>query len=179
MTFRNCVAYNDAGGALGMCCESGAELSNVRYEDCTVLHATHPNPSRGAIGIELEGTGAINGFRFENLVIEDVTGELHPALKVVNNWDDWHMNLPSPPGRPYEQANPPARKEPRGAIRNVLFRNITVLRCDTEDVVLMADGPQSPIENVTFDNVVIAGKRLEPKDPRLKTNAWVRNVVVR
>ncbi len=61
----------------------------------------------------------------------------------------------------------------------MLFRNVQVLNCRNTDVVLIAEGPESPIEGVTFDNVVINGKRLVPGDPRIKTNAWVSGVVVK
>ena len=106
-------------------------------------------------------------------------GPRRPALKVINNWDDWHLDYPTKPGSPYELLNPPKRDKPSGAIRDVLFRNVRVLQCRNTDVVLIAEGPDSPIENVTFDNVVIAGKRLVPGDPRIKTNAWVKGVVVK
>ena len=179
VVFRNCVVWTDVGGSLGLCCECGADLTNVLYQDCTVLHATCASTSRGAIGIELEGEGTVSDFRFERVTIEDVRGALHAPIKVVNNWDDWHMGLPHKPGRPYQQLNPPVRDKPRGAIRDVLFRDVRVLQARNTDVVIMADGPDSPIENVTFEGVEICGQRLVPGDPRIKTNEWVRNVVVK
>lgn len=177
--FRNCIAWNDVGCAFGLCCESKANLSDVIYKDCTVIHATHPTTSRGAIGISLEGDGMVNNFRFENIVIEDVAGSLQPPLKVINNWDSPFMNLPAKPGEPYEQAKPPDRQTPRGNIRATVFKNVTVLKSECPDAVVMADGPRSEISGVTFDNVVINGRKLAPRDPRINTNAWVRDVLVK
>ena len=99
---RHCVVWNSVGGSLGLMHETGADVTNVVYEDCTV----------------------------------------------------------------------------NGKISNVLFRNIRILSCRNTDVVIMADGPESGIRNVTFENVLINGTPLRPGDPRLKTNAWVADVKV-
>ena len=179
VVFRNCVVWTDVGGALGLCCEAGATLENVLFDNCTVLHATCAITARGAIGLDLQGAGEVHNFRFENITIEDVTGSHHPAIKVINNWDDWHMLRPTQPDNPYVQLSPPPREHPRGAVRNVLFRNIKVLRSDASDVVLMADGENSPLQGITFDNITIGGTKLTPGDPRLKTNQWVSDISVR
>jgi hypothetical protein len=177
--FRNCVVWSDVGQSLGLACETDADIENVVFENCTVLHSTDDMASRGVIGLHLVGHGAARGFRFENIVVEDARGPRRPALKVFNNWDDWHLNYPTRPDSPYELLNPPARNKPNGSIRDVVFRNVRVLQSRNSDVVLMADGAASPIEGVTFENVEINGTKLKPGDPRLKTNAWVRDVEVR
>lgn len=179
VTFRNCVVWNDVGGSLGLMHESDGGIENVVYENCTVIHSTDDMSVCPVAGLKLTGRGSARGFRFENIVIEDVRGPRRPALKVINNWDDWHLEYPTKPDSPYELLNPPKREQPSGAIRDVLFRNVQVLNCRNTDVVLIAEGPESPIEGVTFDNVVINGKRLVPGDPRIKTNAWVSGVVVK
>ena len=177
--FRNCVVWNDVGQSFGLACETDADIENVVFENCTVLHSVDDIGSRGVIGLHLVGTGSARGFRFENLTIEDVRGPRRPALKVFNNWDDWHLEHPAKPGSPYELLSPPVRAEPNGSIRDVVFRNVRVLHSRNSDVVLMADGAGSPIEGVTFENVEINGAKLKPSDPRIKTNAWVRGVEVR
>jgi hypothetical protein len=177
--FRNCVVWNDAGQGLGLACETDADIENVVFESCTVLHSTDDIASRGVIGLHLVGSGNARGFRFENITIEDVRGPRRPALKVFNNWDDWHLNYPTRPGSPYEQLNPPPRAKPNGSIRDVVFRNVRVLQSRNSDAVLMADAPTSRIEGVTFEDVWLNGEKLQPGDLRLRTNASVRNVVVR
>jgi polygalacturonase len=177
--FRNCVVWNDAGQSLGLACETDADIENVAFEHCTVLHSTDDIASRGVIGLHLVGRGSARGFRFEDITIEDVRGPRRPALKVFNNWDDWHPNYPTLPDSPYELLNPPTRAQPNGSIRDVLFRNVRVLQNRNNDVVLMADAAASPIDGITFDDVWVAGQRLEPGDPRIKINAWVTGVEVR
>jgi hypothetical protein len=179
VTFRRCVVWNDVGGALGLCCETDADVSHVVYQDCTVLHAACESTSRGAIGLALEGAGNAQDFRFERITIEDVRGGRHAALKVINNWDDWHMDLPTKPDSPYELRSPLPRRTPRGRITGVLFRDITVLRSELADIVVMADSAASPVQDILFENVTLNGRRLQPDDPRLKTNAWVSGLEVR
>ena len=177
--FRNCVVWNDAGQAFGLAYETDADTENVVFENCTVLHATDDISVRGVIGLHLAGHGNARGFRFENITIEDVRGLRRPALKVFNNWDDWHLNYPTKPDSPYEMLNPPVRDKPSGSIHDVVFRNVRVLQTRNSDVVIMADAAASPIEGVTFENVAVNGTKLKPGDPRLKTNAWVRGIEVR
>ncbi|MGI8907686.1 MAG: glycosyl hydrolase family 28 protein [Candidatus Sumerlaeaceae bacterium] len=179
VTFRNCVVWNDIGGSLGLMHESYGGIENVAFENCTVIHSTDDSSVCPVAGLKLSGPGSARNFRFENIVIEDVRGPHRPPLKIINNWDEWHRDCPTKPGSSYELLNPPKRDKPSGAIRDVLFRNVRVLKCHNTDVVLMAEGPDSLIENVTFDNVVIAGKRLVTGDTRIKTNAWVKGVVVK
>ena len=61
-----------------------------------------------------------------------------------------------------------------GAIRDGLFRNVQVLQCRNTNVVLIAEGPESPIENVTLDNVVIASRRLIPGARASEPTPWSR-----
>jgi hypothetical protein len=179
VTFRNCIVWNDIGGCLGLMHETGADIENVAYENCTVLHCTDDASVCPVAGLKLSGPGNARNFRFENIVIEDVRGPRRAPLKVINNWDDWHMDLPTLPGSPYELANPPKREVPSGSISGVLFRNVQILECANDDVAIFAEAAESPISDITFDNVVIRGSRLVPGDPRIKTNQWVTGITVR
>jgi hypothetical protein len=179
VVFRNCIVWDDVGQSLGLACETNADIENVAFENCTVIHSPDDMASRGVIGLHVVGTGSVRGFRFENITIEDVRGPHHPSIKVFNNWDDWHMGHPAKPGSPYELAEPPVREKPNGSIRDVIFRNVRVLHCANSDVVLMGDGAGSEVEDVRFDGVEINGERLKTGDARIKTNAWVRDVEVR
>lgn len=178
VTFRHCVVWNDIGGAFGLCHETDADLSDVLFEDCTAIHVTESATSRGAIGLDLQGPGNVSNVRFEGIVIEDVRGANHAPIKVINNWDGWHMDLPTVPGNPYIQLDPPPRDHPRGSIRNVVFRDIQVLHSDTNQVVIAADGPESPIEGVLLERVILNGSPLVPGDPRLIVGEWVSGVRV-
>ena len=179
VTFRNCVVWNDVGGSLGLMHETGEDIKNVAYEDCTVIHSTGGSSACPVVGLKLTGPGNASNFRFENIVIEDVAGARRPPIKVINNWDDWHVEHPTKPGSPYELLDPPKREEPSGKISNVVFRNITVLRSANSDVAIVSDGPGSEIDGITFENVVINGERLKPGDARIKMNAGVSGIVVK
>ena len=179
VTFRNCIVWNDVGGSLGLMHETGADVKNVVFENCTVIHSTDNMSVCPVVGLKLTGPGKASDFRFEDIVIEDVVGSKRAPIKVINNWDDWHRDHPTKPGSPYELLKRPEREEPNGRIRNVLFRNITVLRSASSDVAIISDGPGSEIEGVTFENVVINGRRLVPNDERIKVNEGVSGVEVR
>ncbi len=179
VTFRNCIVWNDVGGSFGLMHECGCTLENVLYKDCTVLHSTDDASVCPVVGIKLSGPGCVKNIRFEDIVIEDVSSPRRASLKLINNWDDWHMQYPTEPDSPYELLNPPKRDIPSGSITNVTFKNIKVLNCRDESVVLIAENEKSPISGITFENVVINGKRLLPNDPRIKKNKWVTDVVVR
>lgn len=179
VTFRNCVVWNDIGGSFGLFHECGAELSNVLFENCTVLHSTDGSSVCPVVGLKVTGPGNVHDIRFENIVIEDVSSEKRPALKLINNWDDWHIEYATKPGSPYELLSPPKHDPPYAPIRDVVFKNVKVLNCRNTDIALISDGAASPIENVTFDNVVINGKKLVPDDPRIRKNEWVSGVTVK
>ncbi len=179
VTFRNCVVWNDIGGSFGLFHECGAELSNVLFENCTVLHSTDDSSVCPVVGLKVTGSGNVHNVRFENITIEHVASKKRPALKLINNWDDWHIEYPTKPGSPYELLEPTKHDPPYAPIRDVVFKNIRVLECKNTDVVLMSDGAGSPIEGIIFENVVIGGKRLVPDDPRIVKNEWVRKVTVR
>ena len=143
VTFRNCIVWNDIGGSLGLMHESGGGIENVAFENCTVIHSTDDSSVCPVAGLKLSSPGSARAFRFENIVIEDVQSARRPALKVINNWDDWHLDYPTRPESPYEPLAPPKRDKPSGAIRDVLFRNVQVLQCRNTNVVLIAEGPES------------------------------------
>ena len=179
VTFRNCVVWNDIGGSFGLMHECGATLQNVLYKDCTVIHSTDDSSACPAVGVKLNGQGSIRNIRFENITVEDMPSKRRPALKLINNWPEWHLELPTRPDSPYVLLNPPKIDAPSGSIRDVVFRNINVLSCGNTDVALIAEGPGSPIEGITFENVVINGKKLVPDDPRIKKTEWVTNITVK
>jgi polygalacturonase len=178
--FRNCVAWATVAGAFGVCGEVMADLSQVVFEDCTVLHATSANTARGVIGLHLVwGTGSVEDVIFRNVVIEQVVGKRHCPIKVFNNWDSWNVNRPTLADDPHTLLNPPPRRDRPGRIRRIEFHNISVLETENPEVVVYANGPESPIEDIIFDRVSIAGENLRAGSPLIKTNRWVSGVTVK
>jgi hypothetical protein len=96
----------------------------------------------------------------------------------MNNWDEAcseHMeNCPHVSGNPWELLDPdPTEYRPRGKISNILFKDITVLKCDFCEFVVMGDSASSQISDVTFDNVVVKGQKLTAASSHVHTNEYV------
>src|SRR5215470_5325206 len=162
--FDNNIVWTPGGGPFGIPSEVYADISNVTFQNSTVIHATLASSSRGALGVNLEGGANVNNVVFKNIVVEHIVGSVHPPIKVDNNWDTWYMNVPTVPGNPYVESHPdPSNYRPRGAITNVLFKNIDVLQCDACSAVFMADAAVSPISGIVLDKVTLMGKALTPR----------------
>jgi len=183
--FRNCIAWSNSGTCFGLSGECNSDVDNVAFRNCTVIHDLNDVASRGVIGVHVNGPGNVSDFLFEDIVIEHVPSKHRPSLKVFNNWSHWYNRLKAKPKRPYERLQNTYPKDENGAaihpgtITNVTFRNIRVLEAANDDVVIMADGPQSPIRGVLLDNVSINGRKVRPGDPRIKRNEHVSEVTVR
>jgi hypothetical protein len=178
--FENNVVWTTVASAYGLAGETLADVSNVTYRNCTVINAAENRSRRAPIGLSLHGPGNADRFLFENIVIEYVQGPAMPPIRVQNNNDNGFNPSPATlPNNPYVLAKPdPSQKRPRGTISNVTFKNIRVLNAKCDHVVVVGDAKSSLVKNVTFRNVVINGQRLVPRDRRLWTNAWVRNLSV-
>lgn len=179
--FENNIAWSTVASAFAHSAETEANVSNVRFRNCTVINASYNLSDRAPIGISVNGRWNISDYLFENITIEYIqasnTGtEEMPAIRVQNNQE---AGFPPAPEVNYEEVNPdPGFQRPRGSIGNIIFRNIHVLNTVNEDVVVIADAESSPISNVHFENVVINGSCLVPGDARLHSNAWVANLTV-
>ena len=180
--FENNIAWSTVASAFAHSAETEANVSNVRFRNCTVINASYNLSDRAPIGISVNGRFNISDYLFENNTIEYIQAkgpfdvEEMPAIRVQNNQE---AGFPPAPEVGYEEVNPdPGYNRPRGNIKNIIFRNISVISTINEDVVVIADAEASPIFNVTFENVVINGTCLVPEDPRIKSNAWVTNLSV-
>jgi hypothetical protein len=178
--FDNDIVWSTVGGAFGIPSEVYADISNITFQNSTVIHSTEADSSRGALGVNLQGGANVNDIVFKNMVVEQIAGFVHAPIKLDNNWDSWNMNLPTIPGNPYVESHPdPSAYRPRGTITNVLFKNIDVLQCDACTAVFMADAAVSPISGVVLDNLTLVGRALKPGSPNILTNQWVAPPVVR
>ncbi len=180
--FENNIAWSTVASAFAHSAETEANVSNVRFRNCTVINAAYNLSDRAPIGISVNGRFNISDYLFENITIEYIQAkgpfdsEEMPAIRVQNNQE---AGFPPAPEIGYEEVNPdPGYNRPRGTINNVTFRNVNVINTVNEDVVVIADAAASPIANVTFDNVRINGTCLVPGDSRIWSNAWVTNLTV-
>ena len=180
VTFRNCVTWNNLGGSFGLMHESYSDSCDITFADCTSIHSIDNVSACPVVGIKLgPGPGNASRYRFENIVIESVSGPRRPPIKVINNWDGWSLDDYSTSQQaPYEMEHKPTRDKPNGRVADILFKNVTVLDSSNSQVVLVSDGPQSPITNIVFDNVVINGRPLQPNDPRFVISDNVTDIRV-
>ncbi len=175
IVFDNCVIWSDLGGSFGLFHESDAVSSDITFRNCTVLHSMDNSSACGVIGIKLTGKGSAEDYSFENITIEDVRGSRKPSIKVINNRIPWHLwpESESDPENPYLRKDAAPAETAQGAITNIRFRNINVLQAANPDIAIIADGPDSPISNVTFEKVKISGTPVLPDYPHIFTNQWV------
>lgn len=144
--FRNCTAWNTVSTSFGAVCELYRSITDVTYKDCTVIHSTNPRWTEicgGIIGIWDNHAASIDGMAFENIVIEDAVADKAPIkIAVYDN-----------------------QAEGDAEVKNILFKDITVLDSRDDSIVLttvFADG----IHDVTFENVTINGKKVTEIDER-------------
>lgn len=179
--FENNVVWTTVASAYGLAHETMANVTNVTYRNCTVINAAANRSRRAPIGISLHGPGNADGFLFENIVIEYIQGSAMPPIRVQNNQDNEFNPPPATlPNNSYILAKPdPSQNRPRGTISNVTFKNIRVLNTKCAHVVVMSDAKSSPINRVTFKNVVINGRKLVSRDRRIWANDWVHGLSVK
>jgi hypothetical protein len=186
VTFSNCVCWSDVGICFGLAWDVPCNVSNVWFQNCTVIHDLGRTTAQPAVGMcvivdpttGVTNPGSVSGITFQNIVIEDVTSALIAPLKVVNNWSGggWQMTTGGPTltKNPYVRLNPPACATNVGPISNVIFNNIQVLHSVNPDIAVISAGPNAPINNVSFNNVSINGNPVASvSDPRIYTNQWV------
>lgn len=150
VTFRRCTAWNDVSTSFGAVCELYQPITNILYEDCTVIHSTAPcwtEDSGGVIGIWNCGGSDIDKFTFNNIAIEDcVSGKEPIKINVADS------------------------AEKSCLIKNVFFRNISILNAADTRIALKSPFAHG-IRDISFNNVVINGKRVENADNFIIRNA--------
>ncbi len=128
ITVTNCTCISTSA-ALKIGTESHADFSNILFNNCVVRSS-----SRG-LAIQLRDQGNVSNVIFSNCTVE---------TRLFNErW--WGRAEPI-----YVTALPRHEGKPVGRIRNVTFSNII---CRSENGVFIAGSPDSPIENLTLDNV--------------------------
>ena len=168
VVFSRCTIWSDLGAGFGLIAESEADSRNITFRDCTVLHSTDNISSSPVIGLKIaSGSGNARDYTFENIVVEETLGDKRPILKVINNWPEWHLDVPTESNNPYAILNAVPRTPTPGLIENITFRNINVLKAANTDIVVMADSIDSPIRDIMFNDVIINGNKIMANDERI------------
>ena len=154
---RRCVVWNDRARGLGITSETRADISNVRFEDCDIIHDTSGGYDCAALAVLVSDSGTMRDIRFENIRVEDCRNTL------VNCWigaDMW------------------GHDKTRGRIQGVTFKDITVTGKTFPALKLSGCDATHRIEDVHFEGLRIQGSLIaDARAAKLQTNAFVGGVV--
>jgi hypothetical protein len=153
---RRCVIWNERARALGITSETRADISDILFEDCDILHDLSQGGDCAALAILVSDSAAIRNIRFQDIRIEDC------QTKWMRCWigqDGW------------------AKDKTRGHIAEILFRNISINGKSAPLSEMEGFDSSHAIENVLFENLTINGKKVSTLPSlNLKTNSHVKNV---
>lgn len=153
---RRIVVWNDRARGLGITSETRANISNVLFQDCDIIHDFSRGGDCAALAVLVSDSGTMNDIRFENIRCEDVRNTL------VNCWigaDMW------------------GHDETRGRIKGVTFKDVQVTGHVFPVSKLSGFDADHLVEDVTFERLQIHGKPIgDAQAARLQTNAHVRRI---
>lgn len=148
---EHCVLWNEVAHALSIGAELRENVDDVVFRDCDVIH---DKGREWTLRVYHCDSALVSHVTFENLRIEE-------SKRLISLWINravWN------------------RDSERGHIDGVLFKDITA-QGDPLTVDLSGFDPEHLVRDVTFDHVLRNGQPLTRAE--VKTNAFVRNVVVR
>ena len=153
---RRIVVWNDRARGLGITSETRANISNVLFQDCDIIHDFSQGGDCAALAVLVSDSGTMSDIRFENIRCEDVRHTL------VNCWigaDMW------------------GHDKTRGHIKGVTFKGIQVTGPVFPVSRLAGFDDAHLVEDVTFERLQIQGKPIgNAAAARLQTNSYVRRV---
>ena len=161
---RRVTYWNDYNGSAFVL--SAIPNRPLVVEDCDVIYARagwHHWSGGRLFNMRGEGKGAGGqGVLFRNIRVEDPRPTLQHFMIAM-------QGLP-----PY--SNPSERKRGSGSLSGILFQNIEIVAPSVlgEPEILWGT-PDATIENLTFDNVSIGGKKLMSLK-EFKHNEYVKNI---
>ncbi len=149
---KGVVVWNDRARGLGITNETRANISNVLFQDCDVIH----DMGICSLAILVSDSGTMSDIRFEDIRLEDVRSCLADCWIGSDMW---------------------GHDKTRGHINGVTFRNITVTGRNFPVSRLTGFDGSHLIENLTFEQLNIDGKLIDSLAAgKFTTNAHVRNV---
>ncbi len=154
---ENCIVWSDWGYSFGVTYETRKPISNIVFRNNDVIHAT--TKRQGVLGILVSDRETVSNIRFEDIRVER---SHKPLISLDTFKTKWSVS------------------DVMGSIRNVVFRNITLVEHD-QIVQVNNKTPasdRSEISDIVFENVVLDGKKLTKGDDRIKyLNGSIINAV--
>jgi len=146
----------------------GTEILNsvyrVTFTNIDILHVREPAHNSRALAIHVGDDGTVHDITFTDIRIET----LSPPFA---NGDIDLIQLEIKP-------NVYSKTQKPGYIRNILFKNISLLDAPFfPPVAIKGFDASHTIENIRFENVIVKGKKLLSfEDGKFQTNEFVKNV---
>ena len=147
---RQCVLWNELAHALSIGAELRANVENVHFSDCDVIH---DKGREWLLRVYHCDSADIHDVHFDNIRIAE-------SRRLISLWIGkaiW------------------SRDAERGHIENATFRNIRAVG-PNPSIDLKGYDSEHLVRGVRFDNVVINGKPLKPGE--VNRNAFVQDVIV-
>lgn len=149
---EGCVIWNDWGYALGITYETRAPIHDVTFRNCDVLTALF-----APLGVYTVDSATVSNITFENIRVEATRDKL---IRLAIGHDMW------------------ATDPKRGHIRNIRFKDVAFTGRSTPPSEIAGFSPEHLVEDVVFDNLTIAGKRIAaPSQGRFSINLYARDIV--
>ena len=167
------------------------KVSDIVFRDCDVLM----QDGRGAIFSIHNGDNAIvENILYDNIRVENADqGSAHKLFDIAilfSYWsydkfedpemnekykyhDAWDNLLPVLPGREAFHASH------RGYVKNVHFRNIQILDGKFPYSVLNGFDDDHRVENVTFENITVSGKRISSEKELKLYSKYTKNIKIK
>ncbi|MCD8182463.1 MAG: glycoside hydrolase family 28 protein [Bacteroides sp.] len=150
---EKCVLWNEVAHALGIGAEIRQLVDGVVFRDCDIIG---DHCREWSLRVYQCDKGVVKNITFENIRIEE-------AVKFASLW--------------INEAQWSTDKE-RGYIENVTFKDITLKKKPTtKGVEFLGFDQAHAVNNVTIDNVVVAGHKLTRED--VSVNPYVYNLTVK
>ncbi len=151
---EGCIIWNDWGYALGITYETRAPIHDVAFRNCDVLTALF-----APLGVYVVDSATVSNIAFENIRVEAAPAKL---IRIAIGHDMW------------------ATDPRRGRIRGVRLKDVAFTGKGTPPSEIAGFSPEHLVEDVAFDNLTIAGKRIaSPAEGRFAINPHTKGIVFR
>jgi len=166
ITIRHCLLWSDLARVLMVGPETYADrIGDVHLHDCEVLFLGYPARISGFCDAD-EASPAFGFVAGEDCLMESIAIE-NVVIHITAERDGYDLI------RLETKANGFMRRPVPGQIRNIGFRNITVIGEPCTPAIRMAgDDAQHRVEGIRFENVEITGRPLGADYPGLEVGGY-------
>lgn len=140
---RNCVIWQMENGApfqIGW--NMTGVNSNFKISNIDIIRVEHQwdNPNEAVVVAIHGGEGVMQNYLFEDIRIDNCDFRLFHLMTKPNRFGKWNPE--------------------KGSLRNFIFKDIVCYTQPKMKNIIKGHDKKHPVENVVFDNLVIAGKKV-------------------